>query len=84
MYITLLQENGLKISLALAKASVEDTMNAVTIAKSEKLKPGYVGKILFLMRKEGLIKAKRGRKEVMSSRGLSIRSRYMTFSGLSR
>ena len=61
MNLTALQTNGLKLMLTIIQKSEGAPIQAPVIAEAENLKVGYVGKILFKLRKAGLIKALRGK-----------------------
>ncbi len=61
MNLTALQSNGLKLILTIIEKGGEKPVQAPVIAEVEKLKVGYVGKILFKLRKAGLIEAVRGK-----------------------
>jgi len=61
MNFTALQTNGLKLMLSIAQKSNGAPVQAPVLAKFENLKVGYVGKILFKLRKGGLIQAVRGK-----------------------
>ncbi len=62
MKFTALQRHGLKLIMFLVKAKEGEPVQAPEIAEKENLKVGYVGKILFMLRHAGLVKAVRGRK----------------------
>lgn len=62
MRFTALQRHGLKLIMFLVKANDGEPVQAPEIADKEGLKVGYVGKILFMLRHAGLVKAVRGRK----------------------
>lgn len=62
MKFTALQRHGLKLIMFLVKANDGQPVQAPEIADRESLKVGYVGKILFMLRHAGLVKAVRGRK----------------------
>ena len=61
MNFTALQTNGLKLMLSIAQKSNGAPVQAPVLADFENLKVGYVGKILFKLRKGGLIQAARGK-----------------------
>lgn len=61
MNFTALQTNGLKLMLSIAQMSNGKPVQAPVLAECENLKVGYVGKILFKLRKSGLIQAARGK-----------------------
>ena len=61
MNFTALQTNGLKLMLSIAQKSNGAPVQAPILAEFENLKVGYVGKILFKLRKGGLIQAARGK-----------------------
>lgn len=61
MNFTALQINGLKLMLSIAQKSNGEPVQAPLLAEFENLKVGYVGKILFKLRKGGLIQASRGK-----------------------
>ncbi len=61
MNLTALQSNGLKLILTIIQKSDGSPVQAPMIAEIEHLKVGYVGKILFKLRKAGLVKAVRGK-----------------------
>ena len=61
MNFTALQTNGLKLMLSIAQKSKGGSIQAPVLAEFENLKVGYVGKILFKLRKSGLIQASRGK-----------------------
>ncbi|NOZ14203.1 MAG: Rrf2 family transcriptional regulator [Acidobacteria bacterium] len=61
MNFTALQTNGLKLMLSIAQRSKGEPVQAPVLAEFENLKVGYVGKILFKLRKGGLIQAARGK-----------------------
>ena len=61
MNLTALQSNGLKLILTIVQNSESGPVQAPMIAEAEKLKVGYVGKILFKLRKAGLVNAVRGK-----------------------
>ncbi|PJB78336.1 MAG: hypothetical protein CO090_07025 [Acidobacteria bacterium CG_4_9_14_3_um_filter_49_7] len=61
MNFTALQKNGLKLMLSIAQKSNGQPVQAPVLAEFEDLKVGYVGKILFKLRKGGLIQAARGK-----------------------
>ncbi len=61
MNFTALQTNGLKLMLSIAQMSQGSPIQAPVLAEFENLKVGYVGKILFKLRKAGLIQAARGK-----------------------
>ncbi len=60
MKLSLLQTHGLKILLTIIKSGKE-TLTASEISKIEGLKTGYVGKILFMLRKAGIVSTIRGK-----------------------
>ena len=60
MKLSLLQTHGLKILLTIIKSG-KDTLTASEISKIEGLKTGYVGKILFMLRKAGIVSTIRGK-----------------------
>ncbi len=60
MKLSLLQTHGLKILLTIIKSGKE-TLTASEISKIEGLKTGYVGKILFMLRKAGIVSTVRGK-----------------------
>ncbi len=60
MRLSLLQTHGLKILLTIIKSGKE-TLTASEISKIEGLKTGYVGKILFMLRKAGIVATIRGK-----------------------
>jgi len=62
MKFTALQRHGLKLIMFLVKANDGEPVQAPEIAGKEDLKVGYVGKILFMLRHAGLVRAVRGRK----------------------
>ncbi len=60
MKLSLLQTHGLKILLTIIKSG-KKTLTASEISKIEGLKTGYVGKILFMLRKAGIVSTVRGK-----------------------
>jgi len=61
MNMSQLQSNGLKLIMTLVMKSEGAPVQAPVIAKAENLKVGYVGKILFMLRKAGIVSASRGK-----------------------
>ena len=61
MRINAIEEYGLRCLLALAKKGPEEQMTIPEIARDEGLSVSYVSKLLWTLRKAGLVKAERGR-----------------------
>ncbi len=61
MKITALEEYGLRCMIALAQNWPEKSMTMPEISAKEGLSIPYVGKLLMLLKRAGLVKALRGR-----------------------
>ena len=61
MKITALEEYGLRCILALAKSWPEKSVTMPELGAMEKLSVPYVGKLMMILKKAGLVKAVRGR-----------------------
>ncbi len=61
MKITALEEYGLRCMILLAEEGPEKALTIPEISERECLSESYVGKLLMLLRKAGLVVAKRGR-----------------------
>ncbi len=60
MRISTLEEYGIRCALQLAREYGQGPVAASQIAKLERISTEYVGKIMFLLRKSGLVQAERG------------------------
>jgi Rrf2 family iron-sulfur cluster assembly transcriptional regulator len=61
MKITALEEYGLRCMLALAKSWPDKSVTMPELGQMEKLSVPYVGKLMMILKKAGLVKAVRGR-----------------------